>query len=692
MGRKERKTTMRKFQPMPEDQGKKQVRPTLRTDRPAAAYARRSPTYAKDEKKDKTQSREMQTEDIKIWSLEQGWKEKDFHPYFSDFGLSGALRPDQRPDMLRLFDDIDAGKFDHGSVICYQENRLFRDETQIYYNQFIEKCKQHDIVVVVISPYLMIYDFRDDFLTEMFRWKCKEAADFIKRHVRGWMHPARYRAAWYDGEWAGYGNIPPGFTVDYDEDSPTFKKLIPYQPHAEKKRELRVLFVELGCNISLLYRRLREAPIIFPEFESWVDPKAVNKFQMSNYPGGGYCPKDKATIVGMLTDVNDIGYRAINGVIRRNSKGEKIIDHEPIIERELFDLCYYPLAETDLDGNPIKEKKTRRFLQKHGHGEFGLLKFRIKSKHGEVFTHAHRTMPAYIDKSPENTILKHYSYHAVIPSEELDRFVVERLLQHAHEISQNQEELAEYERQARQKREERQRKLAQIEQSIKDIDKEQGGLTRSLGALEMEIEEAEKAQDNVKKALKERRKHLIEGEIETLEIERIKLIKARDELEEESESDLGSLDEEVRKLAASWHDYSFEKRRSLINFLIKEVIIETMSTHWMRVEVAWLHEQWGREEMYYVRGVGYKREWLEEEDALVREHYATMPRRELMALLPDRGWLAIKEHCRLLGLSRRDIPGDKIVGARRFSHSDREFMRSKGWHYNTRCTKWERLY
>jgi hypothetical protein len=145
-------------------------------------------------------------------------------------------------------------------------------------------------------------------------------------------------------------------------------------------------------------------------------------------------------------------------------------------------------------------------------------------------------------------------------------------------------------------------------------------------------------------------------------------------------------------LAGFWHEYSFEKRRSLINFLIREVVIETMSTHWMRVEVAWLHEQWGREEMYYVRGVGYKRGWTEEEDAIVREHYAATPRKELMERLPDRGWLAIVEHCRLLELSRQDMGEDKIVGAKRFSYSDLEFMRSKGWHYNARYTKWRGLY
>ncbi len=169
-------------------------------------------------------------------------------------------------------------------------------------------------------------------------------------------------------------------------------------------------------------------------------------------------------------------------------------------------------------------------------------------------------------------------------------------------------------------------------------------------------------------------------------------MKTKSEVEKESESILGSLDEEIKKLAASWPDYSFEKRRSLINFLIKEVIIETMSTHWMRVEVLWLHEEWGREEMYYVRSVGHKYLWTEEEDAIVKQHYATTPRCELMALLPVRGWNGIVEHSRMLGLSRRNMSGDRFVGAKRFSYSDHEYMRSKGWHYNTRCTKWEKLY
>ena len=186
---------MRKFL-LEREQREQEIERRLRVDRPAAIYARRSDPTAKDKNKDRTQSREMQTGDLLQWAIKQGWLHELLNEYFADLGLSGTLRPDQRPDMLRLFDDIDAGKYDNGTIICFQENRLFRDETQIYYNQFIDKCLQHNIHVVVISPRLIIYDLRDDVLKEMLRTKLKEAAEFIPRHVKGWLHPARERAAW----------------------------------------------------------------------------------------------------------------------------------------------------------------------------------------------------------------------------------------------------------------------------------------------------------------------------------------------------------------------------------------------------------------------------------------------------------------------------------------------------------------
>jgi len=106
---------MRKFQPnKPESDQNDNLR-QLRTDRPVLVYARRSDPLAKDKKKDRTQSREMQTDDLIAWAKENGWLDNLIHPYFADLGLSGTLRPDQRIDMLRLFDDLDKGIFDHCS-------------------------------------------------------------------------------------------------------------------------------------------------------------------------------------------------------------------------------------------------------------------------------------------------------------------------------------------------------------------------------------------------------------------------------------------------------------------------------------------------------------------------------------------------------------------------------------------------
>ena len=92
--------------------------PTLRTKMRAAVYARRSDERARKKETDTSQSREMQTEDLLDWACTAGWDQELLEPYFADLGLSGTLRPDERPDMLRLFDDIDSGKYDHGTIIC----------------------------------------------------------------------------------------------------------------------------------------------------------------------------------------------------------------------------------------------------------------------------------------------------------------------------------------------------------------------------------------------------------------------------------------------------------------------------------------------------------------------------------------------------------------------------------------------
>lgn len=163
-------------------------------------------------------------------------------------------------------------------------------------------------------------------------------------------------------------------------------------------------------------------------------------------------------------------------------------------------------------------------------------------------------------------------------------------------------------------------------------------------------------------------------------------------LEKEAAKDYASLDEELEELETLWPEYDFEKRRTLINFAIREVVIDSMSTHWLRIQVLWLHEGWGREEMFYHRRRGKNKEWTGEEKKILAEYYLSLPTVQLMALLPDRTWKSI------LSLGARTISGRRNIGnrgeetpppwSRHYSHSDLAFMREHNLEGNIPCTNW----
>ncbi len=665
----------------------------LRITRPLAIYARRSDQTAKNEKKDRTQSREMQTGDFIKWGKRSGWVDSLIFPFFADLGLSGTLRPDQRPDMLRLFDDLDSGNLDGGTIACWQENRPFRDETHIYYNQLIDKMLQHDVVMVVLSPRLYIYDMRDPFDQERLRDKFKEAAEFIPKHIKGWLHPARERAAWEDDEWAGMGDLPPGFMCDYDPLSETYKHAIPYWPHIEKVREHFALYMELAGEISLFYQYLRTSPIVFPEFSPDVDRRVVSKFKLSRYPGGGYYIKGKTSLVSMLTHPMYGGYRAVKGVIRRDEDGNKLQSFEPVIDKELREFAYYRLARTDFDGNPLEGKSKKRYFHDKD-AEIGLLKFRVQSDQGEVRVHkgCRKIAGVYRIHRLADGYVRQALYYAEIACEEIDTFVVNRLLERAEQLCQRQGDIEAYEATTAAVRQTRLAKIAQIDSSIEDIDKDQSGLTRNVGKVEREKEEAEKKNDTATVEIKEKRLQLLEQEIETLERERQRLIKAKAVLEGEIEDDIGSLEEELIKLKNGWAKYNFKKRRSLLNFAIQEVKINKVSTHWIEIQVLWLNEEWGHEHMYYRRHIGAVKKWTDEEAAILEKHYATMPVDELMALLPERTLHSI--YCYAidhLDIERRR-QGNTLNISLSDSHVDREFARSRNIPEHLSYTNWEALY
>jgi hypothetical protein len=113
--------------------------------------------------------------------------------------------------MSRLCNLIITGTI--GTVAVQAEDRLFRDETQIQVNVFIEACVKND--VRVITPYFK-YNFADKhegpYHRLLFRMRAEQAADYLNSYVRGRLMAAKERMM-LQSMWVG-GNINLGFMVD----------------------------------------------------------------------------------------------------------------------------------------------------------------------------------------------------------------------------------------------------------------------------------------------------------------------------------------------------------------------------------------------------------------------------------------------------------------------------------------------
>ena len=105
--------------------------------------------------------------------------------------------------MKGLFALITGGHI--GTVACQDEDRLFRDVTQIQVNIFIEACRRHRVLVLTPS---MTYDFGHptlgQFHARQFRFKCEMAADYITTVVKGKLYTAKMRRL-HEGRWVGGG-------------------------------------------------------------------------------------------------------------------------------------------------------------------------------------------------------------------------------------------------------------------------------------------------------------------------------------------------------------------------------------------------------------------------------------------------------------------------------------------------------
>jgi len=309
----------------------------LPTTRPVAVYYRQS-TAAQIG----NVSTYIQTIDIPSMLRARGWGQEHIRLIDADQGVSGQTKIDEREGMKQLFSLITAGEI--GTVACQDEDRLFRDITQIQVNIFIEACRANQVQVLTPS---MTYDFADPrqgtYHARQFRFKSEMAADYITTVIKGKLNMARLRVM-HEGKWAG-GNVPFGFMVDQRRTisgvpNPNWRKLTEFEPCSRVLNQWFLLFYANNGNMRRTWLQIERQKLYpdltlpVPQGFYYVKPKQL--------------PLSEIALKYIFSNVAYIGHWVVQGrvVIHNN--------HPGIVPKPVFMHAYNFLCAHDFDGNENK--------------------------------------------------------------------------------------------------------------------------------------------------------------------------------------------------------------------------------------------------------------------------------------------------------------------------------------------------
>jgi len=224
-------------------------------------------------------------------------------------------------------------------LMVSQEDRLFRDKWETEHNAFIRQVATYGGWVICGQR---IYNFRRDMDCEQFRLACKYGKQYIESHIIRRMLPALHRSA-MAGQYAG-GYVPWGYIVDYDQDSATFKRLVPYEPHAVLvvEKVFRRFASLIQPTVTELARSWQREGLVWPFFGADVDPRRtrwLDAHAKRDEALGGY-PFNFRQAQKILTDVAYLGWRVRSGEAAREANSRPKVCHAPLVEPGLFWWCY----------------------------------------------------------------------------------------------------------------------------------------------------------------------------------------------------------------------------------------------------------------------------------------------------------------------------------------------------------------
>ncbi len=603
--------------------------PDLRTDDPVGVYPRQS---TKKQLKNNLQSFEKQTQDSKKYLMRRGWTEGLIRVYDQDMGRSGTLGIEDREGLNQMIADIRAGRI--RTVYAAEVDRLFRDEDRIDSNVFIKICKEADCLVLTDRA---IYNLRIPRHTDYFRdeieraWKYFESQILIRAH----QHLDRARSkGLYDG-----GPVLIGYIIDKNPQSPTYKKYIPYQPHAQRSLEIFQWLYDCGGVFGMLEQRLDSLPFHYPLEEQWVRDQKAFSTAMSVVYGAELDEEGRPKPIGYRFSREGLKDYIRNRTLLGEYKyGDTWLEnnHLAIIPRDLWNFAQEALEK-------MRAADTRRYFNPSPSVLRDIL-FAGPLKEGQSqFVGRREDKGTYTIVEPRGF---RQLLIASIQIEALESIFLEKFTERLQETDR-------------------------FENYEQKLTPEEGKINETRQNLQDAIKELTEQIDGLFQTLKSPK--LDSGQRDDFIEERKRLIRRKETLQQELSIQTPmqtylKYKDLIVKMGKYWDRYPFEDRQALIALLVKKVYLGYLSPRFLQLTIVW--KEFPEDICVIQRPIACSFRWTPEEDQIIRDRYTTASPQELLDALPRRPWdgircragdlhiarpLSIREKIPYKNLSKQDV-------------------------------------
>ena len=602
-------------------------------------YARQS---AKDAPIRNKESYDMQTVKLVGYGQELGWKNDTIIVKIENKrkdgkwrAASGTLRIDQREGLQSVVGLIEADECK--AVMVWAVDRLFRHEDMVEPAVFVRICKEHHCIILTPDDF---FDFsnpkRDD--RRRFLELAQQAADYVTKHVKGRMIPAKYQVARrgdYDGR-----TIPIGLILCEGELKPR-----EYTPQAEVVRT-RIFrrFVQLDGQFNLLWREIAPVRDLFPPYPT--DAIGV-KGWMKTGPFGISRPG----LEEMLTNI------AYDGSWYFKEKGKSAIiipnNHAAIVPHDDFTFAFNRLSKTTLTGEPNQQRRMRPYTRftRVGTDPYpalldGIIDANLPGYHVYVYQKPIKKSKAfYTVRGPEHAYLD--CDRIAVSVSTIDRIFEQRLEYHLrifralHAINEKSGSRAHLEKSM----------LAYLRQVQATITESNAGVKAQLQEYREEAESLEKTLHFGAKALDGKTIEAFSTRLANLHTT-IGILSKKDDDASKTEEALRNNARLLTDASISYHDMPFDSKQQFARLVTTNIELSEIVPRWLKLSITWspFLGTTPKDTAYIWRNSAGD-DWSEDEIYVLCQIYG-QDRDFILRSLPKRTWRAVRRMAVRQGLTR----------------------------------------